>query len=425
MNPRILLVTTCRWVATARLAMSFADAGCEVEAVCPDKHPLGRTDGALRMYTYRPLDPVRSIGAAIEASQPALVIPCDDLATLCLHRLFETARASGQRGMATCTLLERSLGEAFSFSIVMARTRLIALAHEQGIRVPPTAVVRTSADLADWAREHGLPAFLKADGTYGGRGVRVVHSQTDGDAALEALSAPPSPTRAIKRAFVNGDFNYLLPCVQGTRPVVNVQRSIPGPDASTTVACWNGKVLASISVVVLHTLDAYGPASVVQLIDNREMSDAAEKMVSTLRLSGLVGFDFILEKRTGDAYLIELNPRATQIGHLPLGPGRDLPASLRAVLSDEPQRPLRPVRATDVVAFFPQEWFRDPGSPFLSTAYHDVPWEQPELVRACMEETTISRVWAAMMGRMPASRIVLEERAPQFGHSSTFSEDPQ
>jgi hypothetical protein len=121
----------------------------------------------------------------------------------------------------------------------------------------------------------------------------------------------------------------------------------------------------------------------LRLIENPEMSAAAEKMVRRLKLSGLHGFDFMLESHTGNAHLIEINPRATQVGHLTLGPGRDLPAALYAALSGEGLRPAPKVTENDMIALFPQEWMRDPESAFLQSAYHDVPWEEPELLRAC------------------------------------------
>jgi hypothetical protein len=31
--------------------------------------------------------------------------------------------------------------------------------------------------------------------------------------------------------------------------------------------------------------------------------------------------------------------------------------------------------------FFPDTWQQDPSDRFLQTGYHDVPWEQPNLVR--------------------------------------------
>jgi hypothetical protein len=34
------------------------------------------------------------------------------------------------------------------------------------------------------------------------------------------------------------------------------------------------------------------------------------------------------------------------------------------------------------IALFPQEWLRDPKSPHLASAYHDVPWDDPALLHA-------------------------------------------
>ncbi|MFZ0940193.1 MAG: hypothetical protein WAN63_12230, partial [Candidatus Sulfotelmatobacter sp.] len=89
---------------------------------------------------------------------------------------------------------------------------------------------------------------------------------------------------------------------------------------------------------------------------------------------------------SGNAHLIEINPRATQVGHLRLGPGRDLPAALSSVLSGDPLRAAPEVTEKDTIALFPQEWLRDPASTFLTSAYHDVPWEEPELLRACVSQ---------------------------------------
>jgi hypothetical protein len=125
---------------------------------------------------------------------------------------------------------------------------------------------------------------------------------------------------------------------------------------------------------------------VLRLIENAEMSAAAVKLVRRLGLSGIHGFDFMLEAHTGNAHLIEINPRPTQVGHLALGPGRDLPAALYSALSGEPLRPAKKVTDNDTITLFPQEWMRDPASPFLTSGYHDVPWEEPELLRACVRK---------------------------------------
>jgi hypothetical protein len=37
-----------------------------------------------------------------------------------------------------------------------------------------------------------------------------------------------------------------------------------------------------------------------------------------------------------------------------------------------------------VLALFPQEWRRNPDSAWLHSAHLDVPWEDPEVLRACL-----------------------------------------
>jgi hypothetical protein len=122
----------------------------------------------------------------------------------------------------------------------------------------------------------------------------------------------------------------------------------------------------------------------MRLLDNVEMTSAVEKMVRRLNLSGTHGFDFMLEASSGAAYLIEINPRITQVAHLTLGSGRDLPAALTAALLGSNLQPSPRVTENDIITLFPQEWMRDPASLFIQSGYHDVPWGEPELIRACI-----------------------------------------
>jgi hypothetical protein len=185
----------------------------------------------------------------------------------------------------------------------------------------------------------------------------------------------------------------LLPYLRGDRATVGIQRYVAGRDATSTVATWQGNVLSGISFEVLEKGDPTGPSSVLKLIDNQEMSAAVKRMVSRLGLSGLYGFDFLLEERTGNAYLIEMNPRATQTSHLCLGPGRHLTASICAALQEQPVREMPSVTEKDTIALFPQEWHHNPKSEFLRTAYHDVPWDQPALLRTSIKSRTREASW--------------------------------
>ena len=386
MKPTVLIATTSRWFPTARLAMALAGAGCCVDAVCPTEHPMGRMRAVRRTHAYRGLMPVKSFAHAITATRPDFIVSGDDLATRHLHHLYNRERRRGKAGQSTCALIERSLGDPENYSVVYARTAFMELVVQEGIRAPKTKVIANLDELKDWIARTGLPTVLKADGTSGGEGVRVVDTFEEAERAFHDLQAPPLLARAAKRALIDQDKSLVWPSLFRHRPMVNAQMFVAGHEATSTVACWKGTVLASLHFEVVNKRSAAGPSSVVRLIDSGEMSAAAEKMVRRLNLSGIHGFDFMLEAQNGKAHLIEINPRATQVGHLALGPGRNLPAALYSILSGEPFRAVPKVTEGDTIALFPQEWMRDPSSPFLTSAYHDVPWEEPELLLACVRK---------------------------------------
>jgi hypothetical protein len=382
MTPKILLITTSRWFATTRLAMAFAQLGCDVEAMCPSGHLLTKTRVVRRLHSYSGLLPMKSIRDATDAAQPDLVVPCDDLATKHLHHWHAIEKQSGGNSSRIVALLERSLGNPEHFSSIDSRNEFMSLALQERVRAPKTAIVTSPDDLKRWIVENGLPAVLKVDGSFGGAGTEIVYSVEEAESAFRKLNVGILMTRAAKRAVVGRDTTFVRSWLQNRRAVVNVQCFVAGPDASTSAACWQGEVLAMIQFEVLNKTNPKGSASVLRLIRDPAISTAVKKMVSRLGLSGLVGFDFIIEERTGDAHLIELNARATQTCHLQLGEGCDLAAALHSKISGESIRYAPRVTANQVIALFPQEWIKNPDSPFLKTAYHDVPWEEPELVRA-------------------------------------------
>src|SRR5262249_43291781 len=101
------------------------------------------------------------------------------------------------------------------------------------------------------------------------------------------------------------------------------------------------------------------------------------------------------------AWLIEMNPRVTPICHLPVA-NVDLPAALYRRIKGE--SPLTPRRSVDArcVALFPNEICRVPASRYLQCCFHDVPWEEPELVRTVMNDAL--RVAAGRRGRKLVKR---------------------
>jgi len=383
--------------------MALASAGCKVEAVCPKLHPVRKTRSVGRTHVYYGLAPLSSFARAIAIAQPDFIVSGDDLATRHLHRLYAHERRNGKTDSPICDLIERSLGSPESFAVVDARAAFMDLAHQEGLRAPATEVIRNTDDLSAWVARRGLPVVLKANGTSGGDGVRIAYTQTEAERFFRELHAPPLLARAAKRAVVDQDKTLVWPSILRRRPVVNAQAFVAGREATSTIICREGAVLASLHLEVVNKASSKGHATVVRVIENAEMSAAAEKMARRLNLSGLYGFDFMLEAETANAYLIEINPRSTQVGHLSLGPGRDIPAALYAALSGKAVEAAPKITEKDTIALFPQEWIRDPESPFLRSAYHDIPLEEPELIRDCVSNYQKQSAWYSRSDRNPVS----------------------
>jgi hypothetical protein len=226
--------------------MALANAGCTVEVLCPAGHPVSKTKAARKTYHYNGLAPVRSLRDAIADAAPDLIVPGDDLATLHLHRLYDLEKQSGKPDSPICALIERSLGAAESFSVAYARTAFMKLAEQEGIRTPKTEVVSKLDDLKDWNIRNGFPAVLKANGTSGGYGVRIVNTMEEAERALRFLQAPPRLLRAAKHALLDRDVTLILPALRRRQFVVNAQAFVDGREATSAVACWKGKVLAAL-----------------------------------------------------------------------------------------------------------------------------------------------------------------------------------
>jgi Carbamoyl-phosphate synthase L chain, ATP binding domain len=392
-KPTALIATTTNWVPAARLAVALANVGFRVEVLCPSGHPVSKSRAASRTHAYQGLMPLRSLARAIATSNPDVVVPGDDLATRHLHELHGQRELYPGDAASLALVIERSLGSPQAFSIVQSRAGFMELARKEGIRVPRTEVLRSAEDVNQWVERAGLPTVLKADGTSGGDGVRIVRTPAEAQHAFRKLQAPPLWARAFKRAVLDQDRTLIWPSLLRHRPELSGQALVAGHEATSTIVCWKGTVLASLHFEVLRKCNAAGHATVVRLIDNAEISTAVERVVRRMGLSGLCGFDFMLEARTGHAYLIEINPRLTQVGHITLGAGHDLPAALYGAVSGQLGRVSPAVTANDTIALFPHEWARDPGSEFLRTGYHDVPWDTPELVHACIRRSLKQSVW--------------------------------
>jgi hypothetical protein len=376
---KILLTTTVGWPSVARLAHGFVAASCSVDAHAPADAPVSASRYVKARHGYRPLAPVTSLRAAIAQGEPDLIVACDDRAVGHMLRLY--SRTQG-REPDVAGLIERSLGEPASYPEMMSRSGFLARARSLGVRVPDTLAVTHDDEIDDFIAERGLPIVLKADGSWGGDGVIVARTKTEARAALRRLGPAPARLRSLVRAIRRRDAHHLNAAMAPAATIVSAQAFIAGRSAASAFACWQGEILGAIYYDVLVADGEVGPPNVIRRVDCPEMESATRKIARHYRLSGIHGMDF-LRDAAGTVHLIEINPRATQGGALPFGAGRDLPAALSSRLW--PGRGMRVPILNDTVAIFPREWRRDPASPWLASAHHDIPWDDPAVLLSLLK----------------------------------------
>lgn len=373
-QPRLLFVATMPWPFAARLAKACRRVGFDVSAVCRLGHPLRYLREPIKVHGLGFFREAASVLYAIEVGQPDFIVPCDDPSVELLHGLHH-----GHVGTEVGRAIERSLGDPRHYAVTSTRSALVAAAANLGVDVPPGESVRDRASLDREARRLGFPVVIKRDRTWGGTGVVVAKDEGELDAGWLRITGSINLLRALKAAVRDRRPRTALDIAFGPAAKVEVQKYIPGPPANRAVLCHQGRVVEGISVSALQTAYPGGPASVVRVIDHRQMTDVAAAITEKLGLSGFCGFDFIIDT-DGRAHLLELNPRATPICHLAVADGSHLAAALyRELTGRAPEKPPHMI-TRDVIALFPTEWQRDPTGAGLAGAFPDAPWDEPALL---------------------------------------------
>ena len=380
----VLIANSLSWPNAAQLCIAFRKAGFIVEAVAPEGHPVHRMLSPDRTFVYRPWRPRESLRRAIEASRPQLIIPCDDRIVGHLRALHaQAARFDDPADPSSLSrLVETSLGSQEAFGFLKKRALLGRLSGLPEVRIPRTDEIGSIRALKDWAASYGLPALLKLDRTTGGNDVVLVTDRAALVPSFLQMMLRRSAARRLRDAVWKHEAEPLVDYFRNGAPAVSVQSFVAGRQANCSVACWRGEALASVAVEVVRARPRFGVATVVRPVEGQAMKAAARSIVRHLQLSGFCGFDFILDEASERPLLIEINPRATQICHLPQDSATDLPRALRRALdgqSAEAEAALTP--PSGEVALFPQEWLRDRNSAYLAGPQYDVPYEEPDFVR--------------------------------------------
>jgi hypothetical protein len=361
--------------------------------------------------------------SAIDDWNPDFLVCTDDSAVKVLHTIHAGAiGATGSGAKRLVDLIERSLGAPHSFEFSEKKSALVQLAQSLGVRCPATTILSRREPARD-LQFANFPTVVKGDGSWGGKSVRLVDKLADARRAVAEFTLRPSLPGRVRAMLARTLSESMIGKLSSDQQCVCLQEYISGNPANRAVLCWEGKVVDGVSVRVHDSVYAFGPASLVEIVDIPEMTEAANIIARSLHLSGFIGFDFVIdsEKR---AWFLEMNPRVTPTSYLTASGAPDLSRALYSMISGIDHAPQRANLTGDILALFPQEIQRSGKSDHIASKYDDVPWAEPKLVLALMQMAFKSQRGVRRRNELNALSALLDRERRVDPHLSSLKQQP-
>lgn len=406
---RVLILSVFGHFGAARVPRVLQAAGFEVAMLAQSGSALTKTRFVDQLFPLprklfrepggRPV--VGALLRTLAAWQPDLIMPGDEPSVRLLHQVAELGRL-GRLAVQRehLDLLTLSLGYPRRYAAAVNKRAVQDLAASIGLRLPEYQVVESIRQCELFAWEHGFPVVLKRDASYGGHGVAVCADERELRAALGYFKSGVARGKKFKDALRRLIGDEIATAYHPAGGEITIQRFVHGRPGMYTLAAVRGKSMGGFAAVAEHIYpEPTGPSTVVRLIEHSEMEDMAQRLIAELGCTGLAGVDFVIEDNTRLPYVLECNTRPTPVVHLGPLVGVDLGEALFCGLRGQMYRRSDQHLPTSVVVpLFPHEWRRDPSSPLLRQPIHDVPWDDPLLLKAMIAETPVGNepgAWSA------------------------------
>lgn len=379
LNALIISFEDERWGAI-RLVKALNEQGLAVAALCPPNHAMTQTRFARRLYALKDVKNGRTIETALSKAMrdwlPTFLIPGDERALAFLHALVRRAKSGAPTLLDERSLrvLTDSLGDYEHYNALLMKSETVALARRLGLRTPMGGRASTAREAVAWAERIGFPVYVKQSFSWAGQGVvRCNGPEEVASAFVRMQTRYNNPLFAMAKRLLHRDWYPV-------NSVVDMQKAIDGSSAFYTALAWKGEMLASFAGAVLRATSACGPSSVVRLGPHEEMAHVSSEMIAATGATGFVGFDFMIERETRIAFLLECNPRPVQCCHL----GARIGVDLCQVLADAVRgdvKPHPPAVREETVALFPQAWAPSAEALMGFEGFVDVPLDDQALLK--------------------------------------------
>jgi carbamoyl-phosphate synthase large subunit len=380
-NNILIIALNENWTGISRLPYGLDRAGFKVYALCPKKSFLAKTKFLKKSILYPTFTYSRSfliypwIIIAIVFFKPDLIIPGDEDAVLALQKLSNGFNKIPFLNFIS-KIIRKSLPSKLFDAVVLNKSDFQEKCRSWGLRTPRNIVLEKPGDAIGIASDLGYPVVLKHDSGYGGSGVFICHNEEDVKKQIELINNNTS-SRRIKNILKNLFFVSIF-----NDGKISLQQYIEGQIGQSPFCAHNGKVFAFNPMVRLKTHPGKtGPATVSQGYENHDIEYFVKTIAEKLSYIGFGSLEYMVEKTSGNLYIIELNPRPTPTCHMSSDHvTNDLCEMFFKGLNSIPLelKPFIPY----TIAMFPGEKKRNPESLYLKESYHDIPLNDPILLRA-------------------------------------------
>jgi predicted ATP-grasp superfamily ATP-dependent carboligase len=204
------------------------------------------------------------------------------------------------------------LPSKLAYDVASNKYETMKLAKEQLVGCPATFLPKSEEDLAEIAETTVFPLVIKPRKSSGSRGIRKVENK---DELLEVF-------HEIKKKY----------------PEPMIQEYIPLGDRYDVCLLYDQKHEVKASFVqkeLRHFPIQIGPSTVQESVDNEKLIMLSVHLLEPLNWSGIVEVEYMVDPRTNQPVLMEINPRFWNSLNLAVECGIDFPYLLYQLSMDE------------------------------------------------------------------------------------------